>query len=77
MLAGVDFDLQLERRLRRGLGREAEDQVHRMPCLLAIELAEPGWRVADGIHRWANGLCLRPDQVDVFRVPQRSTAAVA
>jgi len=42
MLAGVDLDLQLERRLRGRLGREAEDQVHRMPRLLAVALAEPG-----------------------------------
>jgi hypothetical protein len=71
MLASVDLDLQLERRLRGRLGREAEDQVHRVPRLLAVALAEPGKRVADGVHRRADRLCLRLHQVDVFRVPQR------
>ena len=66
VLAGVDLDLQLERRLWGRLGREAEDQVHRMPRLLAVALAEPGERVADGIDRRADRLGLRLHQVDVF-----------
>ena len=41
VLAGVDFDLEFQRRLRIGLGRELEHQMHRMPGLLALALAQP------------------------------------
>ena len=42
-----------------------------MPGLLAVALAEPRQRVADGVHRGADGLGLCLHQVDVFGVAQR------
>lgn len=41
VLTGIDLNLELQRRLRINFGCEFEHQVHRMPRLLAIALAEP------------------------------------
>jgi hypothetical protein len=42
-----------------------------MPGLLALALAQPRERIANGIHRGADGLCVGLHQVDVFGVAQR------
>jgi hypothetical protein len=42
-----------------------------MPGLLALALAQPRERIANGVHRGADGLCVGLHQVDVFGVAQR------
>ena len=71
MLARVDLDLELQGRGRLGLGRKAEHEVHRVPGLFALALAQPGECVADGIDRRADRFGFRLHKVDVFRVAQR------
>ena len=71
VLASVDLDLELQCCLRIDLGRELEHQMHRVPGLLPVALAEPRQGIADRIDRRADGLGLCLHQVDVFRIAQR------
>jgi hypothetical protein len=59
MLAGVDLDLELQRRLRVGLWGEPEHQVHRVSSLIPIESSKPGQRIADRIDGRADRFRLR------------------
>jgi hypothetical protein len=54
-----------------GLGCELEDQMHRMPGLFTVALAEPRQGVTDRIDGTADGFGPRLHQVDVLRIAQR------
>src|SRR5690606_8626973 len=72
VFAGVDLDLELQRRLQIGLRGESKHQVDRVPSLNSIESPKPRQRFPDRINSRADRLRLRLYQVDVFGITQRS-----
>jgi len=62
VLARVDLDLEIQLRIGRGFGGEAEDEMGRMACTIPVAVSEPYQYLADRVDRRADarGIKLRP-----------------
>jgi hypothetical protein len=60
VLALVDLDLEIQLRIGRRFGGEAEDEMRRMACTIPVAVSEPYQCLADRVDRRADARGIKP-----------------